>query len=614
MLDLFLLNATNLLIFILVVPLIGTFLLLCIPSSNYSMLKAVALNTSCIVYIISLFLWVFFNKSIGSFQFVSRILWIPFLNLNFSIGIDGISLFFVLLTTLLIFLCILISWTSVKVYIKEFLIAFLILEFFLIGVFSILDLLLFYIFFESVLIPMYLIVGIWGSRERKIRAAYFFFLYTLLGSVLMLLSILYIYYQAGSTDYEILLTFAFSNIEQKFLWFSFFSSFATKVPMVPVHLWLPEAHVEAPTAGSVILAGVLLKLGTYGFLRFSFPLFPEASFYFAPIVYFLAIIGIVYTSFTAIRQTDFKRIIAYTSVAHMNLVMVGLFSFNTIGLEGAILQSLSHGFVASALFIIIGVVYERHHTRMVKYYGGLVHVMPLYTFIFLFFTMSNIGLPGTGSFVGEFLILAGSFKTNTSATFISATSMIIGGCYSLWLFNRISYGNLKIQYLKDYIDINKREMFIFLPLIFGTMLTGLYPEFFLNSMHMSVNMLVEIIHIFNLQMIYILETELPENKSIYFSLTKIFGIGKFQSVLICKKIGLAYNSKLSKLTSNQIIKLVKLIENSSLLINSNLRKYKITLINKLIQIKTYKGIRRLHGLPIRGQRTHTNAKTASKIR
>lgn len=614
MLDLFLLNATNLLIFILVVPLIGTFLLLCIPSSNDSMLKAVALNISCIVYIISLFLWVFFNKSIGSFQFVSRILWIPFLNLNFSIGIDGISLFFVLLTTLLIFLCILISWTSVKVHIKEFLIAFLILEFFLIGVFSILDLLLFYIFFESVLIPMYLIVGIWGSRERKIRAAYFFFLYTLLGSVLMLLSILYIYYQAGSTDYEILLTFAFSKIEQKFLWFSFFSSFATKVPMVPVHLWLPEAHVEAPTAGSVILAGVLLKLGTYGFLRFSFPLFPEASFYFAPIVYFLAIVGIVYTSFTAIRQTDFKRIIAYTSVAHMNLVMVGLFSFNTIGLEGAILQSLSHGFVASALFAIIGVVYERHHTRMVKYYGGLVHVMPLYTFIFLFFTMSNIGLPGTGSFVGEFLILAGSFKTNTSATFISATSMIIGGCYSLWLFNRISYGNLKIQYLKDYIDINKREMFIFLPLIFGTLLIGLYPEFFLNSMHMSVNMLVEIIHIFNLQMIYILETELPENKSIYFSLTKIFGIGKFQSFLICKKIGLSHNSKLSKLTSNQIIKLVKLIENSSLLINSNLRKYKITLINKLIQIKTYKGIRRLRGLPIRGQRTHTNAKTASKIR
>jgi len=378
------------------------------------------------------------------------------------------------------------------------LIAFLVMEFFLIGVFSILDLLLFYIYFESVLIPMYLIVGIWGSRERKIRAAYFFFLYTLLGSVLMLLSILYIYYQVGTTDYEVLLTFIFSKTEQKFLWLSFFGSFATKVPMVPVHLWLPEAHVEAPTAGSVILAGVLLKLGTYGFLRFSFPLFPEASFYFAPIVYLLSVVGIVYTSFTAIRQTDFKRIIAYTSVAHMNLVMVGLFSFNTIGLEGAILQSLSHGFVASALFLIIGVVYERHHTRMVKYYGGLVHVMPLYTFIFLFFTMSNIGLPGTGSFVGEFLILVGSFKTNTSATFISATGMIIGGCYSLWLFNRISYGNLKTQYLKDYIDINKREFFIFLPLIFGTIAIGLYPEIFLNSMHMSVNMLVEITHIYTL--------------------------------------------------------------------------------------------------------------------
>ena len=492
------LDVSNLLIFLIVLPLIGIFLLLFIPTSNHSLLKLIALNTSCFLYVVSLFLWFFFNKSIGSFQFVSKLLWIPFLNLNFSLGIDGVSLFFILLTTLLIFLCILISWTSIKTNMKEFLIAFLVMEFFLIGVFSILDLLLFYIFFESILIPMYLIVGVWGSRERKIRAAYFFFLYTLLGSVLMLLSILYIYYQIGTTDYEVLLTFIFSKTEQKFLWFSFFGSFATKVPMVPVHLWLPEAHVEAPTAGSVILAGILLKLGTYGFLRFSFPLFPEASFYFAPIVYLLSIVGIMYTSFTAIRQTDFKRIIAYTSVAHMNLVMVGLFSFNTIGLEGAILQSLSHGFVASALFLIIGIVYERHHTRMVKYYGGLVHTMPLYTFIFLFFTMANIGLPGTGSFVGEFLIFAGSFKTNTSATFISATGMVIGGCYSLWLFNRICYGNLKVQYFKDYIDINKREAYIFLPLISGTIVIGLYPEVFLNSMHMSVNMLVEITHICNL--------------------------------------------------------------------------------------------------------------------
>jgi len=384
--------------------------------------------------------------------------------------------------------------------------------------------------------------------------------------------------------------------------------------MVPVHLWLPEAHVEAPTAGSVILAGVLLKLGTYGFLRFSFPLFPEASFYFAPIVYLFSIVGIVYTSFTAIRQTDFKRIIAYTSVAHMNLVIVGLFSFNTIGLEGAILQSLSHGFVASALFLIIGIVYERHHTRMVKYYGGLVHTMPLYTFIFLFFTMSNIGLPGTGSFVGEFLILAGSFKTNSTATFISATGMIIGGCYSLWLFNRISYGNVKIQYLKDYIDINKRELFIFLPLVLGTIVIGLYPEIFLNSMHMSVNMLVEITHIDSLKMIYILETKLLENKPIYFSLTKIFGVGQFQSFLICKKLGLSYNCKLSTLTPDQILKLIKFIENLNLLITSNLKKSKILLAKKLVQIKAYKGLRKLRGLPVRGQRTHTNAKTASKFR
>ena len=484
----------NLLTYILLLPLIGAGILLFIPASNKTLLRSVALNFSCLTFVLSIFLWVFFNKSVGSFQFVNKFLWIPILNINFTMGIDGISLFFILLTTLLIPLCLLASWDSIQVDVKNFLIAFLVMEFFLIGVFCILDLLLFYIFFESVLIPMFLIVGVWGSRERKIRAAYFFFLYTLLGSVLMLLSILYIYYQVGTTDYEVLLTFSFSPLEQKIMWFAFFASFATKVPMVPVHLWLPEAHVEAPTSGSVILAGVLLKLGTYGFIRFSFPLFPEACFYFAPFVYAMSVVGIVYTSFTAIRQTDFKRIIAYTSVAHMNLVMVGLFSFNIIGLEGAILQSLSHGFVASALFLIIGVVYDRHHTRMVKYYGGLVHTMPLYVMIFLFFTMSNIGLPGTGSFVGEFLILTGSFKTNTTITFISATGMIIGGCYSLWLFNRIAYGNLKTQYFQTYLDINKREFLTFFPLILGTFVMGLYPQVFLESIHLSVNTLVEFMY------------------------------------------------------------------------------------------------------------------------
>ena len=484
----------NLLTYILLSPLLGVFFLVITPSTNKNLLRIIALNTSCLTFILSLLLWVFFDKSVSTFQFANKFLWMPIFNINFTMGIDGISLFFIILTTLLIPLCLLVSWDSIKFNLKEYLLAFLIMEFFLIGVFCILDLFLFYIFFESVLIPMFLIIGVWGSRERKIRASYFFFLYTLLGSVLMLLSILYIYHQVGTTDYEILLTFTFSELEQKIMWFTFFASFATKVPMVPVHLWLPEAHVEAPTAGSVILAGVLLKLGTYGFIRFSLPLFPYACFYFAPFVYSMSVVGIIYTSFTAIRQTDFKRIIAYTSVAHMNLVMVGLFSFNVIGLEGAILQSLSHGFVASALFLIIGVVYDRHHTRMVKYFGGLVHVMPIYTIIFLFFTMANIGLPGTSSFVGELLILTGSFKTNTSITFLSATGMIIGGCYSLWLFNRIAYGNLKTQYINNFLDINKREFMTFFPLILGTFVMGLYPVVFLDSIHLSTNMLVELMY------------------------------------------------------------------------------------------------------------------------
>jgi proton-translocating NADH-quinone oxidoreductase chain M len=484
----------NLLVYILLLPIIGILLLLFIPSRQTRLLKFVALNAACLSFTGSLILWGGFSKSIGFFQYVVKLTWFPILTLNFTLGIDGISLFFIVLTTLLIPLCILTSWNSISHSLKEFLIAFLFLDFLLIGVFSVLDLLFFYIFFESVLIPMFLIVGIWGSRERKILAAYYFFLYTLLGSVIMLLATLYILEQVGTTDYEVLLTFSFSEIEQKLLWFSFFVSFASKVPMVPVHLWLPEAHVEAPTAGSVILAGVLLKLGTYGFIRFSLPLFPQASFFFAPLVYTISAIGIVYTSFTAIRQTDFKRIIAYTSIAHMNLVMLGIFSFNHVGIEGAIFQSLSHGFVASALFLIIGVVYDRYRTRLVQYYGGLATTMPIYVVIFLFFTMANIGLPGTSSFVGEFLILAGSFKVNTSITFLGATGMVIGGAYSLWLFNRISYGNLKIQYTTQFLDINVREFVVFLPLILGALSTGLYSNIFLSSIHTSVSNLVELLY------------------------------------------------------------------------------------------------------------------------
>jgi proton-translocating NADH-quinone oxidoreductase chain M len=484
----------NLLIYILLFPIFGIFLLILVPAREEKLLKLIALQTSCLSFSGSLILWFFFNRSSGTFQFVVRFFWLPALNLNFTLGVDGISIFFLLLTTLLIPLCLLTSWNSVSKNLKGFLIAFLVLDFFLIGTFCVLDLLFFYIFFESVLIPMFLIVGIWGSRDRKILAAYYFFLYTLLGSLTMLLSILYIYLQVGTTDYEVLLTFSFSQLEQKLLWFTFFLAFASKVPMLPVHLWLPEAHVEAPTAGSVILAGVLLKLGTYGFIRFSLPLFPNASFFFTPLVYTIAVVGIIYTSFTAIRQTDFKRIIAYTSIAHMNLVILGIFSFNNIGIEGAIIQSLSHGFVASALFLVIGVVYDRYRTRIVQYYGGLASVMPIYTCIFLFFTMANISFPGTSSFVGEFLILVGSFKVNTSITFLGATGIIIGGAYSLWLLNRIAFGNLKIQYTNKFLDVSPRELAIFLPLVIGTIVVGVCPNVFLTSIHMSVHHLVELIY------------------------------------------------------------------------------------------------------------------------
>jgi len=482
----------NILIFLLVLPLVGILSIFFLPTWNDVLIKKIALFFSGLSVILSLFLLSFFNFSQSQFQFYLKFNWISNLNFNFILGIDGISLFFILLTNLLIFLCILISWNSIKYNLKLYFSLFFFLNFLLIGVFCVFDLLFFFIFFDCVFIPLYFLIGFWGSRVRKIRAAYFFFLYTLLGSVLFLLTIIYIYYQIGTTSFEILTTVSFTLKEQKILWLSFFVSFATKIPMVPVHLWLPEAHVEAPTSGSVILAGILLKLGTYGFIRFLFPFFPQSCYYFSPLVYSIAAISIVYTSLTAIRQTDFKRIIAYTSIAHMNLVILGLFSFNVIGIEGAILQSLSHGFVASALFAIIGVIYDRYHTRTVKYYGGLVHIMPLYIFIFLFFTLSNIGLPGTGSFVGELLILIGSFQTNIAITVIGASSMILGGCYSLWLFNRIAYGNLKTQYIKKFVDLNQREFYIFLPFFLGTIIMGLYPNIFLNPIHLSVNLLIQL--------------------------------------------------------------------------------------------------------------------------
>jgi proton-translocating NADH-quinone oxidoreductase chain M len=483
----------SLLLSILFLPLLGAFFLLFLsPSpSGLQTIRVVGLSTSLLTFLLSLFLWIQFDHSTAKFQFVESFQLASGPNISFTLGIDGISLFFIILTTFLVPVCLLVGWNSVQNYVREYVIAFLVLETFMLAVFCTLDLLLFYIFFESVLIPMFVIIGVWGSRERKIRAAYQFFLYTLIGSVLMLLALLFIYFQTGSTDLQILLTTEFSEKRQILLWLAFFASFAVKVPMVPVHIWLPEAHVEAPTAGSVILAGILLKLGTYGFLRFSIPLFPLATVYFTPLIYTLSVLGIIYASLTTLRQIDLKKIIAYSSVAHMGYVTLGLFSLNAQGIEGSILLMLSHGLVASALFLCVGVLYDRHKTRLVKYYGGCVHVMPIFSFFFLVFTLGNISLPGTSSFIGELLVLVGSFQTNTFIATLASTGMVLGAGYSVWLYNRVIFGNFKTHYMSNFSDVNRREFFIFLPFVFGVFWMGIYPECFLDPMHVSVANIIE---------------------------------------------------------------------------------------------------------------------------
>nr|YP_007890521.1 NADH dehydrogenase subunit 4 [Andalucia godoyi]AGH24015.1 NADH dehydrogenase subunit 4 [Andalucia godoyi] len=481
----------SLIVSLLALPLIGAMVVFLIPSSSLQTLKQVAFGTSLFTFFLSLFLWILFDHSTSKFQFVQSFPWIYSSNIEISFGIDGISLFLILLTTFLIPLCILTSWESVKQHVKEYMICFLVLEALLIAVFSVLDLVLFYVFFEAVLIPMFLLIGVWGSRERKIYAAYMLFLYTLFGSLLMLIAILMIYFQTGTTDIQILMTTTFTDERQKLLWLAFFASFAVKIPMVPFHIWLPEAHVEAPTAGSVLLAGILLKLGGYGFLRFSLPLFPDASTYFTPLIFTMSVIAILYTSLTTLRQTDLKRIIAYSSVAHMNFVTIGIFSGNLQGIEGSLLLMLSHGIVSSALFLCIGVVYDRHKTRMLKYYSGLAQMMPLFGVIFLLFTMANISLPGTSSFVGEFLVLLGAFQSNTSVAFFATTGIILGAAYSLWLYNRVAFGNLKVQFIHEFSDVNRREFAVFVPFVFLTLLMGVYPEIFLDPMHVSVAHLLQ---------------------------------------------------------------------------------------------------------------------------
>jgi proton-translocating NADH-quinone oxidoreductase chain M len=466
---------------ILILSIISLFL---INEKNFFLLRFCALFSSSLVLILSTLLLSQFDNNVYYFQNVTTYsIGSDFLNLVYSFGLDGISIFFFFLSSLLIFLCILFIWNDALF--KQYSINLLLIELFLLVIFSVLDLFIFYIFFEAILIPMYLMIGIWGSRERKIRAVYLFFFYTLCGSIMMLIGILYIYSVTGTLNLEYLLSWNFTFSEQVFLWLAFFLSFSSKIPMFPFHIWLPEAHVEAPTVGSVLLAGILLKLGVYGFLRFSLTLFPEASLFFSPLVYLLSIIGVIYASMSAIRQTDLKRIIAYSSIAHMNLVTLGIFSFNIIGFEGAIIQSISHGFVSGGMFLLVGILYDRYHSRFLYYYGGLVHMMPVYSIFLLIFTMANIALPGTSSFVGEFLLLTGVYKANIITCIISALGVILCGAYSLWLYNRITFGNLKIDYTLKFSDMNYREFLVIIPLFFFIFLMGLYPTFFLSYIHLA---------------------------------------------------------------------------------------------------------------------------------
>ena len=436
----------------------------------------------------SLLLWAKFDPTTADFQFVQKLEWIGDV-VPYHLGVDGISVLFIVLTAFLMPICILASWNSIQVRVKEYMIAFLVLETTMIGVFASLDLFLFYLFFEGGLIPMFLIIGIWGGANR-VYASFKFFLYTLLGSVFMLLAVLYMYFAAGTSDITLLLQYDFDPGAQKWLWLAFLASFAVKMPMWPVHTWLPDAHVEAPTAGSVILAGVLLKMGGYGFLRFSIPMFPLASQEFAWLIFALSLIAIVYTSLVALAQEDMKKLIAYSSIAHMGFVTLGLFVLNTQGVEGAIFQMLSHGIIAAALFLIVGVVYDRLHSREIARYGGLVHIMPRYAVFFMVFTLASVGLPGTSGFVGEILVLFGAYKASSWLAFVAATGLVLGAAYMLYLYRRVIYGDLEKEDLKDMLDLSPREMAIFVPLVAVVLWMGIYPAPVLDVLHVSVDNLL----------------------------------------------------------------------------------------------------------------------------
>jgi NADH-quinone oxidoreductase subunit M len=457
--------------------------------------RNIALSTSVIVFLLSLVLWVDFDPSTAAFQFVENVRWIKIggFEINYHMGIDGISLFFVILSTLLTVICVISSWVAIHTQVREYMIAFLVLETLMVGMFCALDIIVFYVFFEGVLIPMFLIIGIWGHGNR-VYAAFKFFLYTLLGSVLMLLAILAMYFNTDphTTDIPTLLSSAhFSFGLQKWLFLAFLASFAVKVPMWPVHTWLPDAHVEAPTAGSVILAGVLLKMGGYGLIRFSLPMFPLASHYFTPLMFALSAIAVIYTSLVALAQTNMKKLIAYSSVAHMGFVTMGIFAVTSEAMQGAVIQMLSHGLVSGALFLCVGVLYDRMHSYDIARYGGLVERMPAYAFVFMAFSLAACGLPGTSGFVGEFLILLGTFRVSTLECFLAATALFLGAAYMLYLYRRVVFGKLTREDLRNILDLSPREKAVFAPLLIVVLWMGVYPNSFLGPIRASVDHLVQ---------------------------------------------------------------------------------------------------------------------------
>ena len=472
-------------------PLLGALFILLIPGEDETVgrnARAVALWTTVATFILSIVILFEFDGSRTDLQFYEQASWLGG-NIDYVMGVDGISVLFIILTTSLMPLCILASWESIKLRVREYMVAFLVLETLMIGVFCAQDLLLFYLFFEAGLIPMFLIIGIWGGA-RRVYASFKFFLYTLLGSVLMLLALIYMYWQVGTTNMTALSNFQFSSSEQMWLWMAFFASFAVKMPMWPVHTWLPDAHVEAPTAGSVILAGVLLKMGGYGFLRFSLPMFPMATDMFTELVFVLSVVAIIYTSLVALAQEDMKKLIAYSSVAHMGFVTMGIFATTQQGIQGAIFQMLSHGWISGALFLCVGVIYDRMHTREIAAYGGLANRMPIYAAVFMLFTMANVGLPGTSGFVGEFLTIIGTFQVSTWTALLAATGVILSACYALTLYRKISFGELENEALQSITDMNSREIAVIAAPVAATIIFGVWPAPILDLVSVSVEALI----------------------------------------------------------------------------------------------------------------------------